>query len=549
MHQGYMSLGVSMKKAVASKSKETVKKSEERHMKKLRLLGFKVIASGCALGVTIMVLSSMFGAQAFAGKADDTLNVIWQRELTTYDFYFLNVVEGTSMSQLICDTLIDRDPETQEYRPLLATSWKWRTPTQLAVELRQGVKFHDGKDFTAADVAYTLNWASDPASKVLTQQMVNWIDKVEQTGPYSVLIHLKKPNRSVIDLLAVGLPMYPKEYHSRVGTKGFSEKPIGTGPYRAVSIQVGTSALLEKNDQYLSGGPKGKPTIGKIFVRHLKDANIAMGELMTGRADWIWQLSADQAEQLERIPKVTVEYAESNRISYLGFRPRKELLATPSPVMDVRVREAMSYAINRDAIVKYLAKGKSQRLNSYCDPKMLGCLDGVASYPYDPGGAKKLLAEAGYPNGFSIDIYAYRDRPVTEAVIGDLKKVGIEAKLNFMQYAALYQHLVAGDVALQHTTWGGYGLMDVAWTLQGIFVEPAFDPAGDPEIHALIARGHTAETQSERNDFYAQAFRRIAKGYYWIPLYTVTDVYAYSGDLDYKAHRDGINRFYLAKWK
>ena len=267
--------------------------------------------------------------------------------------------------------------------------------------------------------------------------MVNWIDKVEKTGPHSVIIHLKKPNRSVIDLLAVGLPIYPKEYHSRVGTKGFSEKPIGTGPYRAVSIQVGTSALLEKNDQYFSGGPKGKPTIGKIFVRHLKEANIAMGELMTGRADWIWQLSADQAEQLERIPKLTVEYAESNRIAYLHFQPRKDVLTAASPVMDVRVREAMSYAVNRDAIVKYLAKGKSQRLDAYCYPKEIGCLVGVVNYQYDPARAKKMLEEAGYPNGFSIDIYAYRDRPVTEAVIGDLKKVGIEAKLNFIQYAAL----------------------------------------------------------------------------------------------------------------
>jgi peptide/nickel transport system substrate-binding protein len=483
---------------------------------------------------------------AVADKSSDTLNVAWEASIPTLDFYFLSIDEGYSIAQSVCDALVFRDPATLEIKPLLATSWEWTAPRTLDLTLREGVKFHDGEAFDADDVVYTLTWASDPATGVSGQYMVDWIESVEKLAPNKVRIVQKTDNRAVLDQLAAGIPIYPEHYHKAVGSEGFSRAPICTGPYKVAAADAGGQITLERNPDYFPDGPKGTPAIGTVAIRSVQDANTRIAELMTGQVDWIPHLSADQAERMKGLPGVEVLQVLGTRIAYLMFNPVNP--PENSPVKKPEVRQAIAHAIDRDALVANLAKGVSTRLDTFCQPVMPGCVDGVFTYDYDPAKAKQMLADAGYPDGFDIDIFAYRDRQVTEALIGYLAEVGINASLNYMQYGSLDENWKRGRLPMAHQTWAGHGLMDAGNHLTSHILAPD-TIATDPAIQEHVRAGNAGTTQEARDAEYGKALKMLADGAYWVPLYIVTDSYAMSDQLDFAPSSDNMIRFYFAKWK
>ncbi|MGD8493885.1 MAG: ABC transporter substrate-binding protein, partial [Desulfobacterales bacterium] len=183
---------------------------------------------------------------AFAGKKDNTLNFAWTKELESLDRYYNTAREGMIVSRHVYDDLIYRDPVTWEYKPLLAKSFKWVDDTTIEFELRQGITFHNGEKFDADDVVYTLNYVSNPDSKVLVQRNVSWIKNAEKLGPYAVRINLKQPFPAAFEYLAGNLPIYPNEYYAKVGPEGFGLKPIGTGPYKVAEIEQGKRIVFVK---------------------------------------------------------------------------------------------------------------------------------------------------------------------------------------------------------------------------------------------------------------------------------------------------------------
>ncbi len=497
-------------------------------------------ASGIVLG--------LLAPAAQAGKADDTLNIAWLQQIENYDQYFNTVREGIVFAREVWDTLIDRDPQTGEYKALLAQSYRWVDPLTLDFALRQGVVFHDGTPFGADDVAYTLNWVSDPANKVITQQNVEWIRSVETTGPFAVRLHLKAPFPAALEYLANILPIYPHAYYARVGPQGMSRHPIGTGPYRVVEAEPGKSFTLQRNDEYFAGSPKGRPAIAKIVQRTIGDMSTQIAEVLTGRIDWIWQVPADQAEKLAHVPNVTVKSAETMRIGYVGFDAAGR--SGETPMRDQRVREAIAHAIDREAMVKSLVGGESRVLHAACFPSQFGCTEeGVRRYAYDPELAKKLLAEAGYPNGFDIEIYGYRERNWAEAITGYLRAVGIRAKLNFLQYAALRDKNWAGVTALMYMTWGSNSVNDVSAILGNFFKGSPDDFARDAELRRWIEIGDTSIDPELRKTNYRMALQRIADEIYWLPMFSYVTNYALSSDLEFRADADEVPRFYSAHWK
>src|SRR5690606_18802393 len=194
-----------------------------------------------------------------AAKSDNSIRFAYDQVLENIDPYFNNVRLGVIMSHAVWDTLIYRDPKTNEYKPGLATSWKWVDDQTLELELRQGVKFHNGEDFDADDVVYTLNFASDPANRATAQQIVSWIETAEMIDQLTVRIKTKRPFPAAIEYLSGPIPMHPNEYYAKVGPKGMNEKPVGTGPYKVVQHDVGKVIRLEANKEYWEGAPKPKP--------------------------------------------------------------------------------------------------------------------------------------------------------------------------------------------------------------------------------------------------------------------------------------------------
>jgi peptide/nickel transport system substrate-binding protein len=149
----------------------------------------RFVACGLVAATAIALLLS----PAWAGKKDDTLYIALEKELENVDRYFNTAREGIIFARHVYDNLLWRDPETYEYKGLLAKTFKWASDTALEIELRQGVKFHNGQEMTADDVVYTLNFVIDPANGALQRNYVDWMKNVEKLGPYKVRINLEKP--------------------------------------------------------------------------------------------------------------------------------------------------------------------------------------------------------------------------------------------------------------------------------------------------------------------------------------------------------------------
>jgi peptide/nickel transport system substrate-binding protein len=497
------------------------------------------------LGAAALVLATL---PAEAGKSNDTLNIALSKAIENYDQYFNTAREGIVFARQVWDTLLDRDTRTGEYKPLLAQSYRWVDPLTLDFTLREGIVFHNGAKFDADDVVYTLNFVSDPANKVLTQANVSWIKSVEKTGPYAVRLHLKAPFPAALEYLAGPLTIYPHEYYAKVGPQGMSRQPIGTGPYKVVAAEPGKSFTLVKNTAYFKDSPKGQPEIGKIVERTIPEVPTQVAELLTGQTDWLWQVPADQTEKLRQMPNLTVKSAETMRIGYIGFDAAGR--SGDTPMKNRKVREAIAHAVDRAAMVKNLVRGDSHVVNAACFRTQFGCTeDGVRHYDYDPALAKKLLAEAGYPDGFDTEIYAYRDRQLVEAIIGYLRAVGIRAKLDYLEYAALRDKNWAGTTPLFYMTWGSNSVNDVSAIIGNFFKGSPDDFARDDGLKKLIEAGDTSVDPDIRKTNYKKALQRIADEVYWVPMFSYVANYAYTSDLEFTPDADEVPRFYSAHWK
>jgi peptide/nickel transport system substrate-binding protein len=214
----------------------------------------------------------------------------------------------------------------------------------------------------------------------------------------------------------------------------------------------------------------------------------------------------------------------------------------------VRVRRAVIHAIDRDAIFKNIV-GDGEIINAICSPSQTACAQDIPSYKYDPALARKLLAEAGYPNGLDIDILAYRERDQTEAMINYLKAAGIRAKLSFMQYAAMRDAARANKASMWHQTWASNLVNDVSASTPVYFASGADDPNKDPEITALLNKGDVTLDPAERAATYKKALTLIHEKAYAVPFWTLPAYYVTSKDLAMTIYSDELPRFWNMNWK
>lgn len=497
--------------------------------------------------IIVGILCALLFGQALASKKDNTLVIAWTRGLESLDQYFSTAREAIIISRVLFDTLIDKDPETGEFQPLLARSFKMLDDTSIEFVLRDDVYFHDGSKMTADDVVFTLNWVKQPENKVIHQQNVSWIDSVEKVGEYQVVVHTKYPNPTALDFLAGPLPIYPKNYYEKVGPTGMGIRPIGTGPYRLVDLSPGDTMVLERNPQYFSGGPKGTPQIERIIQRSIPEENTQIIELLNGKVDWIWKLTPDQAVRLGKRTSVTVIDAPTMRIGYLQFDVAGR--SGPSPLQQIKVRKAIAHAINRQGIAKRLMGGSADAVHAFCHPIQFGCTDNVTKYEYNPAKAKELLAQAGYPEGLSVKLYSYENRRVVEAILADLAAVGIKAEPVMSSFELLRDKVSAGEVPFTYMAWGSNSISDVAAIVPHFFTGGTSDTVRDERVGAWVREAGGTIDKEKRKALYEKAFQAIADNVYMLPMYSFSINYAMSSELAFEPSTDEIPRFYKARWK
>lgn len=503
----------------------------------------KIIRAACALALTLI---AALAGPASAQKSADTLRWASTSSITTMDPYYQHQREQMIINgQLIWDTLVFRDPDSGAIKPLLAKSWKWAGDSALEFTLRDDVKWHDGQPLTVEDAVYTFNYVADPANKISVPSNVNWIKGAEKTGPNTFKLLMKAPFPAALEYLSAMLAVVPKDYYGPGGTPG--SRLVGTGPYRVVKFTPGANVDLDRFDGYFAGSPKGGAAIKHIRYRVIPDSATQMAELMSGGVDWIWYVPADQAQRLAGVKKLTVQPAETMRISYLGFNMRD--MPGGNPLQNIKLRQAIAHAIDREKLVKHVIGEGSSIPKAACYRTQFGCRQDVAQYNYDPAKAKKLLAEAGYANGLTLELVAFRSREWTEALAAYLNAIGIKTNISVLPFPAAHDRVLNNTVHLYLAEWGSYSINDASAILNNFFTLAPNDMVRDTQLADLVkAAGSTADPKV-RIANYDKALARIADQLYWQPLWGHPVVYAHSADLQFKPFADENPRFFLTRWK
>jgi len=491
------------------------------------------------------------GQPAFAGKKTDTMVVAFIREILNLDYMHTTKREYIILSDLIDETLFHIDSTTFKIVPNLADSYKYTDDKTIDVTLRQDVKFHDGSKMTADDVVYTYQYVIEDKANKPHKTTVRWLKSVEKTGAYSVRFILKTTYPLALRDMARRIRIRKNGVY---GTTGNYDKQAqaavlnGLGPYKVASFNPGKDVILERFEGYFNG-PKGKPVIGKIKIRSIPDLGTQQAELMTGNIDWMYNVPMDVARNMGKTGRAIHIEGPSMRVGFIPLDAGGHTGAD-NPLTKVDVRRAVIHAIDREGIINNLVGGTSKIIHAACHPVQFGCTDDVAKYEYDPEKAKKLIAAAGYPNGFKMDLWAYREKQVSEAIASDLTKVGINVNLRYSKLSALNKARRAREIPAYFGTWGSGGTADVAaianvhWS-----IDSDRNLSGDPKVTELMLGGEKTVDPKEREVLYQEGLQLIAEQAYWVPLYAFTLNYLTSNDLNYPIPQDGLPRLYETSWK
>jgi peptide/nickel transport system substrate-binding protein len=314
--------------------------------------------------------------------------------------------------------------------------------------------------------------------------------------------------------LAARTPIYPEHLHGPAANKlDFAAKPVGTGPLRVVQLSQNTGIIAEKYAGYVANAIKKPSGVGRVVAEPIKDVGTLTATLMTGAADVAVDLPPDQAEALQQSGRFDVTLVPRLSYSFMGF-PSKGWETTKA-LSDIRVRTAIAKAIDREALIKVKAGSFTAGLKvpeALCAKEQLGCGYTKLMPAYDPAGAKKLLAEAGYADGFDVAISTFASNaPDATAIAGMLRAVGIRATVRQHPTAQRVQLINQGKVEIGYYGWSGGGMMDVSGQL-GRHVDSAeYD---DPMLLKLAAPVDSVMDDAERRKAAAKVFDHITDNAY-----------------------------------
>jgi peptide/nickel transport system substrate-binding protein len=452
------------------------------------------------LAVVTCGLLLSIGSVAHAAK--DRVVVAFGSNIPTLDPHMHSSRLAHIADYHLYDTLLYRSPK-DDYKPGpgLATAIRSLNPTTWELKLRQGVKFHNGEPFNAEAVKFTIDRVLDPATKSVTRGNLTWIKEVKIVDEYTVQLLTEKPFPAAPEFLTLAYIVPPK-YLKSVGNEEFSRKPIGTGPYKHVEWRKAEHLIVEANKEYWKDSPKGMPQIKTIVFRTIPETTTQIAELLSGGVDIIRNVPPDQIEVVKSSPNARISATRILRVNFLKLDSFGR--ASQTPLTNQKVREAMAYAINVDEMLSKILGGYAERTGSGVNPMHFGYDGAVKPYPYDPERAKKLLAEAGYPNGFEVGydttIGRYpQDKEIAEVVVGQLAKVGIKVNLQAFEWGAFYDGVRAKKRAPIHDIGMSSEFFDADNTMSLHFKKGTIWSRWDnPEFDKLVVTARSTMNEKAR---------------------------------------------------
>jgi peptide/nickel transport system substrate-binding protein len=453
------------------------------------------------------LMAATAGLALAVGAAEaQTLRMGVGAQITSTDPHFHNISPNNAFASMVFDNLIETDDRAR-VRPGLAESWRPVGEDVWEFRLRRGVKFHNGSDFTAEDVAFTLERiptvANSPGSFRTYTQAITGVEIVDD---YTLRFRTNGPAPVLPNDIAM-VPMLDRQTHQGATTEDFNagRATIGTGPYRMTMHRAGERIELQRNDAYWGGRPQWQA----IDYRMITNDASRTAAILAGDVDFIDQVPTTDVERLRHTPRITLSEIDSMRFIYFAMDHMRDGPSpfitdndgrplARNPLKDVRVRRALSLAIDRAAIVSRVMEGAAAATVQVMPEGAFGYAPDLTVPAADAEAARRLLAEAGYPNGFRITLHGPNDRypndgRIAQAVGQMWTRIGVRTQVEVAPFASFVARASRQEFSAFLVSWGSStgepmaALRSVAATYdrqrgtgsvnRGRYSNPAFDTA------------------------------------------------------------------------
>jgi peptide/nickel transport system substrate-binding protein len=436
-------------------------------------------------------------------------------------------LNSNRVGRRIVETLVTFPEESTQVVPGLAESWTIsKDGLQYTFKLRRGIAFHDGTPLNAEAVKFSIERQinpNHPAYKLGKYPFANYffgnVKAVEVLSDERVAFLLNEPRASFLAVLTAGAASIVSPTAVMKWGPDYPNHPVGTGPFRFASWDRGQRVVLEKNPAYWKYPVK----VERVIYRPIVEDQARLTELLTGGLDLIVGVPADNVGQLEKNSKITLLKQVGAHVWYLGMNNQKK------PFDDKRVRQALNYAVNKDAIVNDVLKGTGAASKGPVLPGTWGADGALKAYPYDPERAKKLLAEAGYPNGFTTTLWVPESgsgmqAPVAMSTVmqSNLKAVGVNVSLQTMEWGAYLAKLRTKEQELFALSWMA-GTEDPDMVMYPLLHSSQWTPVGpnralykNTRFDALLQQARLTTDQAKRAQLYKEAQRILVDDAPWV---------------------------------
>lgn len=517
-----------------------------RNDRSLDLCGGSLLSKVAAIALVISCFLISGCSSGRSSTDSNTLNFLLESMPTNLDPRIGTDAFSEHIDFLLFDSLLQRDDHL-DLAPDLAEKWEMPDAQTYVFHLRHDVKFSNGQPLTSADVKFTFDSIISGAIRTPKRGAFQLVDSITTPDPYTVIFHLRAPYASFpLNLTRQAVGVVPQN-----SGPNFAQHPIGTGPFRFVSLATDENIIVERNPNYFAG----PPSLERIRFRIVPDALVRALELRKGSGDIeVNSLPPDTVAALARDPNLEVTRSPGTALAYISFNLDDPILGHR------RVRQALAYATDRQSLITYLLRGYARPADSLLPPNHWAYDGNVAHYDFDPARANSLLDAAGFPRGpdgirFHLELKTSTDestRLLAAALQDQWHRVGVQLDLRSFEFATFYSDITRGSFQLYTLRWLGANLdPDI---FEYVFSSKKMPPAGanrghyrNPQLDVLLDEARVTTDRAKRKKILSQIQQLVATDEPYINLWYYDNISVHSrritniqlspgGDFDFLQH-------------
>lgn len=484
------------------------------------------LLTACGGSSTAESNSSGTQAQTTEGKSTITIGIL--SDLSSFDPHNHNDTVSAYATRHIYNNLV-KLTDDNEFVGNLAKSWEYLDDTTVEFTLNEGVKFHNGETLTSEDVKFSLERQKE-APKV--GHLVSMIDNVEVVDDTHFIIHMNTPSNALVSSLNhSGSAILCKSYVEALEAEGktLADAPMGCGPYKFEEWVPGASFTLVKFDDYFDQETSAQND--KLVFKIIPEESSRTIALENGEIDLLMNVGTADANRIRENEKLALDEFDSTQIEYFAMNTQK------APFDNKLVRQAMNYAINKEDVVIAAIDGEGEPFDNYIGKPAIGYYDTSVKYEYNPEKAKELLAEAGYPDGFTFTAYLATEVRARSATViqASLAAIGVTMNIEQMESPTFYEKTGNGEHDACLTGWVANAEPDN--TYRPLFTSEKAGPGGNrafyknPEVDALVDDAATNRDAQKVAEDYQTILKTVSDDAIWAPLYSKKGMVARNKDL------------------